>query len=314
MKKLCLALVLACAPLAAAAQANIVRIVVPFAPGGVQDILARVVAPDLGALLGRNVIVENRAGAGGTIGTGSVAKAAPDSQTLVFAAASHTIAGSLYARLPYHPLNDFTPVAHIGTVDYVLMTGGAVPAKNVAEFIAYAKANPGKLNYASAGNGSATHLAAAYFASLAGLDMVHIPLKATGEAINEVIAGRAHLVVGATIGAIPFAKDARVKLLGVTGARRSRFLPELPAVDEQLPGYVFDSWLGMLGPAGMPKATVMEINGAVNKLLQDPAMLEKLAKQGVEPRAMSPEAFGALLREDYAKMARVVKASGARID
>jgi tripartite-type tricarboxylate transporter receptor subunit TctC len=314
MKKIVLLLALAGAPLLATAQANIVRIVVPFAPGGVQDILARTLAPDLGAALGRNVIVENRAGAGGTIGTGSVAKAAPDSQTLVFAAASHTIAGTLYAKLPYHPLDDFTPVAHVGTVDYVLMTGAEVPAKNVSEFVSYAKANPGKLNYASAGNGSATHLAAAYFANLAGLDMVHVPLKATGEAINEVLAGRAQLVVAANIGALPFAKDARVRLLGATGARRSRFLPELPAVAEQLPGYVFDSWLGLLGPARMPKATVTEINAAVNKLLQDPSMLERLAKQGVEPRGMTPEAFASLLRDDFQKMAKVVKASGARID
>ena len=314
MKKIALLVALACAPLLAAAQANIVRIVVPFAPGGVQDILARTMAPDLGTVLGRNVIVENRAGAGGTIGTGSVAKAAPDSQTLVFAAASHTIAGTLYAKLPYHPLDDFTPVAHVGTVDYVLMTGGNVPAGSVADFIALVKKNPGKFNYASAGNGSATHLAAAYFANLAGLDMVHVPLKATGEAINEVLAGRAQLVVAANIGALPFAKDARVRLLGVTGAKRSRFLPELPAVGEQLPGYVFDSWLGMLGPAGMPKATVTEINAAVNKLLHDPSMLERLAKQGVEPQAMTPEAFGTLLRADFQKMAKVVKASGARID
>ncbi|MGE5639825.1 MAG: tripartite tricarboxylate transporter substrate binding protein [Clostridia bacterium] len=314
MRKIAALLALACLPLASAAQPNIVHIVVPFAPGGVQDILARTLAPDLGTALGRNVIVENRAGAGGTIGTASVAKSAPDSQTLVFAAASHTIAGTLYAKLPYHPLDDFTPVAHVGSVDYVLMTGAQVPAKSVSEFISYAKGHPGQLNYASAGNGSATHLAAAYFANLAGLDMVHVPLKATGEAINEVLAGRAQLVVAANIGAIPFAKDARVRLLGVTGARRSRFLPGLPAVGEQLPGYVFDSWLGMLGPAGMPKATVTEINSAVNKLLQDPSMLERLAKQGVEPQAMTPEAFGALLRADFQKMAKVVKASGARID
>ncbi|MBV8031643.1 MAG: tripartite tricarboxylate transporter substrate binding protein, partial [Betaproteobacteria bacterium] len=195
MKRLVLFLLsLACA--CARAQ-PVVHIVVPFGPAGVQDVLARLIAPDLGAQLGRNVIVENRPGAGGTIGTGSVAKAPPDGQTLVLAAASHTIAGSLYAKLPYHPLEDFTPVAHIGTVDYVAMMSSTVPAKDVAEFIELAKKNPGKYNYASAGNGSATHLGAAYFASLAGIDMVHIPLKATGEAVNEVLAGRSHFVVAA---------------------------------------------------------------------------------------------------------------------
>jgi tripartite-type tricarboxylate transporter receptor subunit TctC len=165
----------------------VTRIVVPFAAGGVQDIVARSFNAELGSLLGRTVIVENRAGAGGTIGTGSVAKSAPDGQTLILAAASHTIAGSLYSKLPYDPLKDFAPIAHIGNVDYVLLVSATVPAKTVADFVAYAKANPGKLNYASAGNGSATHLAMAYFASLAGIEMVHVPFKATGEAVNEVL-------------------------------------------------------------------------------------------------------------------------------
>ncbi len=310
-----LSLALALAPAAAWPQgAAITRIVVPFAPGGVQDILARLIAPDLAPLLGHNVIVENRAGAGGTIGTASVARAPADGRTLVLAAASHTIAGSLYAKLPYHPIEDFAPVAHIGSVDYVIMISSALPAKDTKEFVECARANPGKLNYASAGNGSATHLGAAYFASLAGLDMVHIPLKATGEAVNEVLAGRAQLVVAANIGALPYAKDPRVRMLGSTGAKRSRFLPGLPTIGETVPGYVFDSWLGLLGPAGIPRPVVAEINAAMNKVLAEPSMIEKLARQGVEPQAMSPEEFGALLRADFQKMARVVKASGARID
>src|SRR6266702_4576044 len=174
----------------ARAQGNVTRIVVPFGAGGVQDVLARSISPELGAALGRSVIVENRPGAGGTIGTASVAKAAPDGHTLILAAASHTINGSLYASLPYDPIRDFTGVAHIGTSGYVLMIGAALPAKTVAEFVSYARANPGKLNYATAGNGSATHLSMAYFAGLAGLDMVHVPYKATGEAVSEVLAGR----------------------------------------------------------------------------------------------------------------------------
>jgi tripartite-type tricarboxylate transporter receptor subunit TctC len=306
--------------LAGAARAQpVVHIVVPFAAGGVQDIVARSFNAELGRLIGRNVIVENRAGAGGTIGTGYVAKAAPDGQTLVLAAASHTIAGSLYAKLPYRPIEDFTPVAHIGNVDYVLMASSAVPARTVAEFVAYGKANPGKLNYASAGNGSATHLSMAYFASLAGVEMVHIPFKSTGEAVQEVLAGRAQAVIAANIGALPYAQDARVRMLGSTGAQRSKFLPDLPTIGESAsPGalrrYRFDSWIGLLGPAGMPPATVSQLNGAVARLLQDPVILERLAKQGVEPRAMTPEQFAALLKDDYAKMAQVVKISGARID
>jgi tripartite-type tricarboxylate transporter receptor subunit TctC len=293
----------------------VTRIVVPFAAGGVQDIVARSINAELGAALGRTVIVENRAGAGGTIGTGYVAKAAPDGQTLILSAASHTIAGSLYAKLPYDPLKDFTPVAHIGNVDYVLMSSSTVPAKTVAEFVAYAKANPGKLNYASAGNGSATHLSMAYFAAMAGIDMVHIPYKATGEAVQEVLAGRSHAVIAANIGAIPYAKDARIRMLGSTGVKRSKFLPDLPTIDESgVRGYAFDSWMGLLGPAGIPKATVDAINAAVGKLLKDPVILGRLDKQGVVPEHMTPAAFGELLKQDYEKMARVVKLSGARID
>jgi tripartite-type tricarboxylate transporter receptor subunit TctC len=293
----------------------VTRIVVPFAAGGVQDIVARSFNAELGAALGRTFIVENRAGAGGTIGTGSVAKAAPDGQTLILAAASHTIAGSLYAKLPYDPLKDFTPIAHIGNVDYVLLMSSTIPPKSLAEFVAYGKANPGKLNYASAGNGSATHLSMAYFASLAGLDMVHIPYKATGEAVNEVLAGRSHAVIAANIGAIPYVKDPRVRALASTGAKRSKFLPDLPTVDESgVKGYAFDSWIGLLAPAGTPRAAVDEINAGVAKLLKDPLILERLDKQGVVPQAMTPGAFAELLRGDYAKMARVVKISGARID
>jgi len=310
-----LALVLALAATSASAQHGVVRVVVPFAAGGVQDVLARSFNAELGTLLGRSVIVENRTGAGGTIGNASVAKAPPDGHTLLLAAASHTITGSLYAKLPYHPIDDFTGVAHIGSVDYVLMASAEIPAKNLKEFIAYSKSNPGKLNYASAGNGSATHLSMAYLASLTGLDMVHVPLKSTAEAINEVIAGRAHAVIASNIGALPFARDSRVRMLGVTGSKRSRFLAELPTLAESgAAGYEFDSWLGLLGPAGMPKAVVDQLNAAMATLLKDPRILERLARQGIEPRPLSPDAFSALLRKDFVKMARVVKISGARID
>ena len=286
----------------------------PFAAGGVQDILARAINAELGAQLGRSVIVENRPGAGNTIGTAFVAKAPPDGNTLILAAASHTISGSLYAKLAYHPINDFTAVAHISTVDYVLMTTSTIPAKSVAEFVAYARANPGKLNYASAGNGSATHLAMAYFASLAGIELVHVPFKATGEAINEVLAGRAHAVIAANIGALAFVKDERVRMLASTGSHRSKFV-QLPTVAESgVPGYVFDSWLGLLAPAATPRPVVESINAAMEKLLREPVILERLAKQGIEPQALGVDAFNALLREDFAKMAKVVKASGARID
>lgn len=305
----------AAAAAAPAQSARTIRIVVPFAAGGVQDVLARSMNAELGQALGATVIVENRAGAGGTIGTASVARSTPDGTTLVLAAASHTIAGSLYAKLPYHPLRDFTAVAHIGRAGYVLMLAGDVPAKTAGEFVRWVKASPGRYNYASAGNGSATHLAMAYFAGLAGLDIVHVPLKATGEAVGEVLAGRAQAVISASIGALPFVRDPRVHLVGTTGRTRSKFLPDLPTIAESgLPGYEFDSWFGLLAAAGTPRAEVERINAAVAKVLADPAVQERLARQGVEPATMAPEAFDALLRSDFDAMARVVKTSGAKID
>jgi tripartite-type tricarboxylate transporter receptor subunit TctC len=195
------------------------------------------------------------------------------------------------------------------------MANAGLPARTVAEFVDYARANPGKLNYSTAGSGSATHLSMAYFAALAGIDMVHVPYKATNEAINEILAGRSHAVIAANIGALGFVKDARVRMLGVTSAKRSKFLPELPTIAESgVPGYEFDSWLGLLGPAGIPVSIVERINAAVAALLKDPVILDRLAKQGIEPRPLSPGAFNALLRADFAKMARVVKASGARVE
>lgn len=301
----------------ALAQANpkIARIVVPFAPGGVQDILARSISTELGLALGQTVIVENRPGAGGTVGTGYVAKSPPDSGAMVLAAASHNIAGTLYTKLAYDPQKDFTPMAHIGTADYVLMIHPEVPAKTAAEYIRYAKANPGKMNYATAGVGSATHLSMAYFNGLAGIDVVHVPLKATGEAINEVISGRAQAVIAASIGALAFAKDSRIRLIGVTSPKRSRYLPEVPTIAESgLPGYQFDSWFGLLGPAGTPAADVNRVNAAIAKLLKDPVILERLDKQGIEPLALNNADFAKLLAVDYKRMAEVVKASGAKVE
>lgn len=299
------------------AQANpkLARIVVPFAPGGVQDILARSMSTELGIALGQTVIVENRPGAGGTVGTGYVAKSPPDSGAMVLAAASHNIAGSLYTKLSYDPQKDFAPIAHIGTADYVLMVHPDVPAKTAGEFIRYAKAYPGKMNYATAGVGSATHLSMAYFNGLAGIDVVHVPLKATGEAINEVISGRAQAVIAASIGALAFARDSRIRLVGVTSPKRSKYLPDVPTIAESgLPGYQFNSWFGLLGPAGTPAADITRVNAAMARLLKDPVILERLDKQGIEPQAMSNADFAKLLAVDYERMATVVKASGAKVE
>ena len=299
------------------AQTNskVARIIVPFAPGGVQDLLARALSTELGVALNQTVIIDNKPGAGGTVGTGFVAKSALDSNTMVLAAASHNIAGSLYSKLAYDPQKDFVPLAHIGTADYVLMVHPDVPAKNAAEYIRHAKANPGKLNYATAGVGSATHLSMAYFNGLAGIDVVHVPLKATGEAINEVISGRAQAVIAASIGALAFAKDSRIRLIGVTSPKRSKYLPDVPTIaDSGLPGYQFDSWFGLLGPVGTPPAEVSRINAAMATLLKNPVVLARLDKQGIEPQALSNTDFAKLLATDYERMAKVVKASGAKVE
>ena len=291
------------------------RIVVPFAAGAVQDLLARAFSTEFGVALGQTVIIENRPGAGGTVGTGYVAKSVPDGSTMVLAAASHNIAGTLYTKLSYDPQKDFAPMAHIGTADYVMMVHPDVPAKTVGEYIRYAKANPGKMNYATAGVGSATHLSMAYFNGLAGIDVVHIPLKATGEAINEVISGRAQAVIAASIGALAFAKDSRIRILAVTSKKRSKYLPGVPTVAESgLPAYQFSSWFGLLGPAATPPAESNRVNAAMGKLLKDPIILERLDKQGIEPLAMSNADFAKLLAVDYKRMAEVVKTSGAKVE
>ena len=313
LKRLCgaLAFIAALLPRAEAQPGGkVMRIVVPFAAGGAREVLARTFYGELGAALGTTAIIDNRPGAGGAIGTASVAKAAPDGQTLIFAASSHNVTALLGANPAYDPIRDFAAVANIGMQSYVLMASAAVPARTVAEFVAYAKANPGKLNYASAGLGSSSHLAMAYFASLAGLDMMHIPFKSTADANNDVLAARSHAAIVPNVGAIPFVKDERIRLLGVTSQRRSAFLPEVPPVAESVPGYRFDSWFGLLAPAMTPKPVIARINAAMAKLLRDPVILARLATQGVEPRPLSPEAFERLIREDYEDMAKLVKAVG----
>jgi tripartite-type tricarboxylate transporter receptor subunit TctC len=298
------------APAAAQLGGKVIHIVVPFAAGGAREVLARSFHSELSQALGQPVIVENRPGAGGAIGTTSVAKAAPDGNTLIFAASSHNITALLSEKPAYDPIRDFAPVANVGMQSYVLMSSAELPARKVSELVAYAKARPGTLNYASPGHGSSGHLAMAYFCRLAGIEMVHIPFKSTQDATNDVIASRSHALIVPNVGAMPFQKDGRIRLMGVTSAKRSAFLPGVPAVAEDLPGYVFESWFGLLAPARTPRAVIERINAEVAKLLRNPVILERLAAQGVEPRPLSTSEFEKLVREDYEAMAKVVKAVG----
>lgn len=291
-----------------------IKIIVPFSPGSVQDALARSFSNELGLALGEPVIIENKAGAGGTVGTGLVAKSAPDGYTFLLAAASHNINGSLFSKLAFDPIKDFVGAAYIGTSSYILMTNAEFPAKSVAEFIALAKANPGQYNYASAGNGSASHLAMAYFDSLAGIQLVHIPTKGTGDAITELLAGRAQAVIAANVAALPFANDPRIRFLGVSSEKPSPFVPGVPPIGNTVKGYAFDSWFGLLAPAGTPKGVITKVQLEMAKLLKQPEIIERMRRQGIEIGSLSPAEFNQLIVRDYVRMANVVKSSGAKAD
>ena len=299
-----------------ASAQRVIRMVVPFGPGAVQDTIARTFNAELGQILGASVVVENRPGAGGTVGAATVAKSLADGNTLVLAAASHTLAGHLYSKLPYDPIKDFSGVAYIGSSGYAIAAPAGLGVNSLADYVKLARSKPGQFNYASAGNGSATHMGMAYFLAKAGVEMQHVPMKSTGDAVNEVLAGRVQGVTSSLIGLVPFKQDARIRILAYTGTQRSRFFPELPTVAEAgVPDYKFDSWIGVLAPAGLPKAELDKLNAAVNKALALPEVQERLTRLGVEAGpAMAADDFQKLLRADYESAGVLVKASGARIE
>jgi tripartite-type tricarboxylate transporter receptor subunit TctC len=307
-------LALACAG-AGAQTGKVVRLIVPFAPGGGQDILARSFNNELGTALGQPVIVEYQAGAGGGIGSSFVARSDPSNPAFVVAAASHLISQILNPKPLYHPVSDFTAAAHIGTGAQVLLVSAQVPAKTLSEFVAYARANPGKLNYASAGSGSSTHLAMAFFLNVAGLNMVHIPYKSNNEPVQELLAGRIQAGFLPSIAASALVKEQRVRILGVSTQKPSQFIPGAPAIAQNgFPDYIYGSWFGLLGPAKANRQLVQRINAEMGKILATPAMDQRLEKLGIDAGAMTPEAFEQLLREDYKRMAHIIKISGAKAE
>ena len=314
IRSLAAALALGAVAASPAFAQKVFRIVVPFGPGAVQDTVARTFNNELGQVLGASVIVENRPGAGGTVGTAAVAKST-DNNTLVLSAASHNLASHLYSKLAYDPVKDFTGVAYIGNSGYVIAAPGNLGVNTLADYVKLLKSKPGQMNYASAGNGSASHLGMAYFLAKAGAQMQHVPMKSTGDAVNELLAGRVQGAVPATVGITGFRNDPRIKLLAYTGEKRSKFLPDLPTVAEAgVPGYKFDSWFGLLAPSTMPKAEVDRLNAAINKVLQEPVVQERLLHLGIEPGTMNVADFQKLLRADNETAATLVKASGARIE
>jgi tripartite-type tricarboxylate transporter receptor subunit TctC len=301
-----------------------IKIVVPFAAAGTTDILARAVAAELQKNNGWNVIVENRPGAGGNIGADIVAKAPGDGYTLLMGTVgTHGINQALYAKvggLPYDPIKDFAPVTLVAPVPNVLVINPAFAQKNninsVNDLIKYAKANPGKLNFASSGNGTSIHLSAELFKSLTKTFMVHLPYKGSGPALTDLVGGNVDLMFDNLPSSIAFIKTGKLKALAVTSAKRSPAVPELPTIAEaaNLPSYEASSWFGLLAPAKTPKPIVNQIRDAVAKSISSPAVKEKLLALGAEPSGNTPEQFAAMIASEHIKWAKVVQASGAKVD
>jgi tripartite-type tricarboxylate transporter receptor subunit TctC len=301
---------------AQAYPAKPIRFVVPYPAGGPLDTVARLLAQKVGESVKQPVVVENRAGAGGNIGADHVAKSAPDGYTLLMGAvATHAINPSLYRQVPYDPVRDFVAVTMIASTPNVLVVHPSIPAANVREFIAHAKANPGKLNFGSGSTGSAGHLAGELFKTLAGVDMAHIPYKGAAPAMQDLIAGRLQLMFDNYASANAQVKAGKVKALAVTTARRSSLAPELPTVAESgLPGFDISTWFGLLVPARTPPEIVERLHAEFTRALAAPDVREKVVGLGAEPVGDRPEEFAAFIRAEAAKYAKVIKASGATAD
>ncbi|MEG0202209.1 MAG: tripartite tricarboxylate transporter substrate binding protein [Comamonas sp.] len=287
-----------------------VRVIVPFPASGATDLVARVIAQRVSQELGQQLVIDNRPGAGGTIGATEAAKAAADGYTLLFTTSStHAISPHLMPRLAYKADKDFSPIVHTADAASVLLITPSLPVKSVQELIAYAKAHPGKLNYATSGNGTIVHLNTAAFAAQAGIQLTHVPYKGTGQSITDLAAGQVHLLFDAIPTGMPHVASGRLRALAVTGDKRSTLAPNLPTVAESgLPGYSSVTWFGVYGPAGMKPELVGKINQAFNQALQNPEVIASLAKQGVEPaKAQTPAQFAAMVQADSARWAKVIK-------
>lgn len=301
---------MACAA-AAQAQTGVSRVIVPFSAGGAREMPVRLIQPELNKETGRSWIIENKPGAGGAIGTAYVAQSPPDGMTLLMAASSHFVTAAMGAKPHYEPVKDFVPVANIGMQSYVLIVPAALKLNSVAELVAYAKTKPGELNYSSAGISSSTHLAGAYFASAAGIQMVHVPFKSTQDAANDVVSGRSHMVFVPTAGAGVYLADKRVRILGITATKRTPLLPAVPTLAESgLPKFQFESWFGLLAPAATPAPVVASLNAAVNKVLARKDIRAGLQGLGIEPSPQTLPEFSKLFQADRELMARIVKDSG----
>lgn len=315
---LCAALALQLLPFQASGQAfpsKPVRIIVPSAPGDGSDILARAIGARLTERWGQPVTVENRPGAGGVVGTEAAAKAAGDGYTVIMGnAGSHAINQALYTKLPYDVLRDFAPITLVASAPNVFVIHPAVPARTVAEFIALAKKEPGKFAYASGGNGSSAHLNAEMLKAFAGIELTHIPYKGASPAIADVMAGQVQLMIGNLPPILPHIKSGKVRALAVTTPTRFAATPDLPPMQETVPGYESLAWFGLFTPAATPRDVVAKWHADVVTVLALPEIRERVAQLGFDVVGNTPEAYAALVRADIAKWQRVVKQSGARVD
>lgn len=291
-----------------------VRLIVGFPPGGAADILARVAAQQLSERLGQQVVVDNRGGAGGLIATETTAKANADGYTLLFSSIPHVINPHLYKKVSYDALKDFAPIVQFVAVPLMMASSNALPVQSVKDLIAYAKANPGKLNYGSGGNGSSSHLAVELFKSMAEIRMDHIPYKGTGPLITDMLAGQVGLTIASAVPLAPQVRSGKLRGLGVTGPKRSPAFPTIPAIAETVKGYEVINWFGIFAPAGTPKVLTTRINAVLNEALRAPELVKMLQAQGADAVGGSADEFERVVRADFAKWGRVVKESGARVD
>jgi tripartite-type tricarboxylate transporter receptor subunit TctC len=291
-----------------------VRFVIPFAPGGSTDTLARAMGGKLAELLGQQVVIDNRPGANGDIGTSIVARAVPDGYTIVLGyIANFGIGPSLYDKMPYDPVKDFAPITQVAGASNILVIHPSVPAKNFKEFIAYSKANPKKVTFASASVASVGHLTGELLNDLAGIDMVHVPYKGSGQAITDLVGGHIKVMISGMASTLPHVKSGKLRGIATTGAKRTPATPDLPTIAESgFPGFEATSWFGVLAPAATPRPVVARLNKDIIRALQDPAVAKRLADVGFEITTGTPEQFAAYIQSEIKKWAKVVKASGAK--
>ena len=293
---------------------KVIRMIVPLAPGGTGDTLARTVGDEMSKTLGTNIVVDNRPGAGGLIGTQTVAGAAPDGYTLINVSPSHVITPALYSGKTYDPIKDFEAVIHIANTYQIIVAHPSMPAKNLKELIAMAKATPGKLSYGSAGTGSATHLNMELFKSMAGVDITHIPYKGSTFARMDTVGGQVQLAMDGLLPVLPLIKEGNLRPLGLTSSKRSPIAPDIPTIGETVPGYATDTWYGILVPAKTPKPIIATLHSAALKAMNTPATAARLKQLGTDPVGGTSEQFAKLIASEAKLWAKVVQVSGAKVN